>query len=86
MTKKHQVSVVKVQNDQLKDAVQQAVDLVGGIAKYVKPGQKVLIKPNYVGMLDPKTGAVTSLEMLEAITLCLFWGFVSITDIPSALK
>ena len=68
---KYQVSIAKRNGATVKETVRRAVDLVGGLEKYVKPGQSVLLKPNYTGLLTPGTGAVTSLEVQEAIVLLL---------------
>lgn len=69
---KYKVSVVKHQEGtEVKDTVRKAVELIGGIEQYIKPGQSVLLKPNYTGLLSPGTGAVTSLEILEGIGLYL---------------
>ncbi len=40
------VSIVKLQGDEVFAAVRQAVDLIGGIGRYVRPGDRVLIKVN----------------------------------------
>lgn len=64
---KYQVSVVKRQDRTVKETVKKAMDLIGGFEKYIRPGQRVLLKPNYTGNLDPDTGAVTSVEVQEAI-------------------
>ena len=40
------VSKVKYEGD-LKEAITKAVDLIGGFKSYIKPGQKVILKPNY---------------------------------------
>lgn len=67
MEKKYQVSVVKKNENTLKETVKTALDLIGGLEKFVRPGQKVMIKPNYTGDLDPNEGGVTSVETQEAI-------------------
>lgn len=71
MNKQYQVSVVKRNDSTVKDTIKKAVDLIGGFEKFVKPGQSVLLKPNYTGLLVPGTGAVTSLEVQEGIILLL---------------
>lgn len=65
--KRYQVSVIKKRELSMKEAVKKAVDLIGGFERYVRPGQRVMLKPNYTGDLDPKEGAVTSVEIQEAI-------------------
>ena len=36
-------------------ALRQAIDLVGGMALYVKPGQRVVLKPNLLRPAPPKS-------------------------------
>ncbi len=80
---KYQVAVVKHREGcEVKDTVARAVGLIGGIEKFAKPGQTVMLKPNYTGLLSPDTGAVTSLLALEGITL--FLQEHGITDITIA--
>jgi len=70
------VSIVKVNepinNDNVHEAVKRAVNMIGGINKFVKPGEKVLIKPNLVSprpppvTTDPKVVRALSLMVKEA--------------------
>lgn len=69
--KKYQVSVVEQKGKSYLEMVREAVELIGGIEKYVLPGQKVMLKPNYTADLDPKSGALTSNEILEAVIVYL---------------
>ena len=71
MEKKYQVSVVRQREMTVQETVRKAVDLIGGLKKFVQPGQRVLLKPNYTGLLVPGSGAVTSLEVQEAVVLLL---------------
>lgn len=69
---KSQVSIVKTganpNYDQILAAVRQAVDMVGGMASVVKPGQKVLINPSWVASpADRGSGACTWPEVSRAI-------------------
>lgn len=63
---RYQVSVVK-KKETVYDTVKQAVDYLGGMEAFVKPGQSVLLKPNCTGPLGSDDGAVTSNEVLESI-------------------
>lgn len=55
------VSIVKIEEGQVENAVREAVDLVGGIGAIVNPGEKVLLKVNWcVVPEDPKVGVVTN--------------------------
>jgi uncharacterized protein (DUF362 family)/Pyruvate/2-oxoacid:ferredoxin oxidoreductase delta subunit len=47
-------------------AVRQAVDLLGGISMFVKPGDRVLIKPNLLKACPPSGAVTTHPEILRA--------------------
>ncbi|MEM2144544.1 MAG: DUF362 domain-containing protein [Candidatus Jordarchaeaceae archaeon] len=59
------VSIVK--SDTASEAVRKAVDIIGGIQKIVKKGDKVFIKPNLVVPLTKEAGATTDPEVVRAI-------------------
>jgi uncharacterized protein (DUF362 family) len=65
------VSIVKTDcYDEVKitTAVKKAVELVGGMASIVKPGDKVLVKPNFAAIpLERLAGAITRWEVCKAI-------------------
>jgi len=48
-------------------AVSEAVSLLGGIEKFVKAGQKVLIKPNLLSARKPEEGVCTHPEVVRAV-------------------
>ena len=48
-------------------AVEEAVSLLGGIEKFVKPAQKVLIKPNLLSARPPEDGVCTHPEVVRAV-------------------
>lgn len=59
-------------DEEIYAAVKQAVSMLGGIEKYVKPGNKVLIKPNVLCAQDYTTGATTNPLLVKTIAdLCL---------------
>ncbi len=60
----YQISISK--NQDAYEAVKEALDLLGGIEKFVKPGESVLIKPNGLFM-NYKIGTVTSPEVVAAV-------------------
>ncbi|MDR1952416.1 MAG: DUF362 domain-containing protein [Elusimicrobiota bacterium] len=62
------ISVVKC-NDYSKaqDAVERAVELIGGISSFIKPGEKILIKPNLLAPRDPKEAVTTHPEIVRAV-------------------
>ncbi|MDR2075997.1 MAG: DUF362 domain-containing protein [Desulfovibrio sp.] len=52
-------------------ATRAAVDLVGGISRFVKPGQKVVIKPNMSFARGPESATNTHPEVVrELVVLC----------------
>jgi uncharacterized protein (DUF362 family) len=55
---KSKVSIAKTPQDpnyeQVRTAVEKAVDLLGGMRQVVKPGQKVLINPSWVNTLTKR--------------------------------
>lgn len=68
--KKEQVAVVKVGSREIFEAVREAVDRIGGIGRFLSPGQSVILKPNYTGNVPEDSGGVTSCAVLEAV-ICL---------------
>ena len=56
--------VHKVTADQCSAALRRLVDLLGGMEKFVQPGDRVFIKPNFVA---PFQNAVTGYELLSAL-------------------
>lgn len=65
--KKDKVSIVKVKGGQVQDAVRQAMEWLGGFQAFLKPGQSVMLKPNYTGNLPQDSGGVTSNVVMESI-------------------
>ncbi|MFA4858790.1 MAG: DUF362 domain-containing protein, partial [Candidatus Margulisiibacteriota bacterium] len=64
------VGLVKCQNyapEAVSAAISQAIDFLGGIEKFVKPGQKVLIKPNILNSSPPAKGITTHPEIIRAL-------------------
>lgn len=55
------------ETQQVFDAVKHAVDLVGGIEAFVKPGMKVLVKPNLLSARPPEDGVDTHPEVAGAV-------------------
>lgn len=48
-------------------AARAAVELLGGMARFVRPGQKVVIKPNMSFARGPESGTTTHPEVLRAV-------------------
>lgn len=66
-------------------AVRKAVALMGGISRFVKPGDKVVLKPNASFANTPDWGSTTTPEVLTAVAkLCLEAGAsrVLVMDYP----
>ena len=53
--------------DNVRAAVTSAVDAVGGMASFVRPGQSVLIKPNLLSAKNPDRAITTHPAVLEVI-------------------
>ncbi len=49
------------------DAVKKSVDLIGGIGAFVKPGMKVLLKPNLLSSRVPEDAVDTHPEVVRAV-------------------
>ncbi len=63
------VSIVRCSDynsGQALDAVRQAVDLLGGMQTFVKPGNRVLIKPNLLKASPPVDAVTTHPEIIRA--------------------
>jgi uncharacterized protein (DUF362 family)/Pyruvate/2-oxoacid:ferredoxin oxidoreductase delta subunit len=48
-------------------AIRQAVDLLGGMSRFVKPGQRVLVKPNLLLPSEPAKAIVTHPTVVQAV-------------------
>ena len=69
MSKKSAVSIVKVK-DSIEAAIERAIDLIGGIDKFIKPGNRVIIKPNLAYPYPPP--ATTDPRVVEGVAkLCV---------------
>ncbi len=78
------ISVVKG-SDRV-ETVNKAIDLLGGIERFVKPGERILIKPNVAFASPPILGATANPQLVaEVVRLCYRRGKakqVIITDNP----
>ncbi len=55
----------------IKEKVRAAVEAIGGIKRFVKPGSRVVLKPNAAFARSPEVGANTHPEVVEAVAeLC----------------
>lgn len=67
---KSQVSIVRCityNQDELFLKVRQAIELIGGIEKFVKRGSKVLLKPNLLMAIEPEAGITTHPEFVRSV-------------------
>jgi uncharacterized protein (DUF362 family)/NAD-dependent dihydropyrimidine dehydrogenase PreA subunit len=64
---KPRVSIVRVDDD-VEDAVREAVDLLGGIEKFTRPGGVYLVKPNLFTTISAERGATTDPRIFMTLT------------------
>ena len=67
---KTKVSVVKCKDydpDMVYSSVSKAVELIGGISDFVKPGSRVLVKPNLLTATFPESGIDTHPEVVRSV-------------------
>lgn len=62
-----QVSVVQVTQDRVEEAVREAIDLLGGMSRFIKQDDLVLLKPNLFVHQPEATGLITSPRVIEAV-------------------
>ncbi|MFP4656006.1 MAG: DUF362 domain-containing protein [Candidatus Woesearchaeota archaeon] len=51
----------------VKEAIRKSLDDIGGIARFVKPGQKVMLKPNLFSETAVNTNAATHPSVIQAV-------------------
>ena len=81
----NKVSRVKCERySEVQRAVEEAVALLGGIEKFVKKGDKVVIKPNLVSKKKPDEAVTTNPELLHAVIVMAekAGGIVTIAESP----
>jgi uncharacterized protein (DUF362 family)/NAD-dependent dihydropyrimidine dehydrogenase PreA subunit len=54
------------ENDEVLKSIKQGIDLLGGISRYVKPGEKIVLKPNLLMGADPEKCVTTHPAVLRA--------------------
>jgi uncharacterized protein (DUF362 family)/Pyruvate/2-oxoacid:ferredoxin oxidoreductase delta subunit len=64
---KARVSIVRVERGDIKRAVQRALELLGGVECFVKPGGSYLLKPNLFTTKTAEDGATTDLRILLSL-------------------
>jgi uncharacterized protein (DUF362 family) len=60
------VSISRVDGD-IKQALKESLEKIGGLEKFVKKGENIFVKPNLTGDRDPSTGAVTNPQVTKAL-------------------
>ncbi len=58
---------VDYNRERVEAAVRRSVDLVGGMGRFVQPGQRVLVKPNLLQASDPEKAIVTHPTVVRAV-------------------
>lgn len=70
MDTKSLVSIVECDSyDQslVETSLEQTLDLIGGLSQFIKPGQKVLIKPNLLASVPPEAAITTHPSIIHAV-------------------
>ena len=81
----NKVSVVKCERySEVQRAVEEAVELIGGIDRFIKKGDKVVIKPNLVSKKKPEEAVTTNPDFLHAVIVMAekAGGIVTIAESP----
>jgi uncharacterized protein (DUF362 family)/ferredoxin len=60
------VSIVRVEGA-IGDAVSKATELIGGLSERIQPGDKVLIKPNFIREEPSVVGTTTNFEIIKRV-------------------
>jgi len=65
-------------------AVRRSLDLLGGMGALVRPGQRVLLKPNLLSAASPETAVTTHPAIVASVArlVCQAGGRPIITDSP----
>jgi len=64
------VSIIKCasyESSLVQQATREAIDLLGGISSFIRPGSKVLVKPNLLMAKEPEFGIDTHPEVMRAV-------------------
>jgi len=78
--KQGQYDLAAVRGGEVTDMFDQAMEALGGMAKFVKPGQKVLVKPNIGWDTPPERAATTNPQLVaRIIQSCLDAGASKVT-------
>lgn len=81
----NKVSVIKCDKySEVQEAVNRAVELIGGIEKFIKKGDRVVIKPNLVSKKKPDEAVTTNPDFLHAVIVMAekAGGIVTVAESP----
>ncbi len=81
----NKVSVIKCDKySEVQEAVNKAVGLIGGIEKFIKQGDRVVIKPNLVSKKKPDEAVTTNPDFLHAVIVMAekAGGIVTVAESP----
>ncbi|MHB9093121.1 MAG: DUF362 domain-containing protein [Eubacteriales bacterium] len=67
MTKVSVVRCPEYEQERVNEAVRRSLDLIGGMERFVKPGQRVLLKVNALTMKPPEAAVTTHPCMIKAV-------------------
>jgi len=67
MTKISVIKCSSYQLDEIRAAVRRSLDLLGGVSRFVRPGNKVLLKPNLLSAQSPEQAITTHPAVVEAV-------------------
>lgn len=71
---KHRVAVIKCDSydeEKVELAVKRGISLIGGLDNLIKPGYKVLLKPNLLSAYLPSSGVTTHPSVVKAVVKCV---------------
>jgi uncharacterized protein (DUF362 family) len=82
------VSCDRYEPELLSSKVTEALNLLGGLGKYIRPGMKVLLKPNLLSAKAPERAITTHPELVAAVAreVRKLGGTVIIGDSPGGAK
>lgn len=63
----NQIAIVKIENEDVKEAIFHALDLINAKALFNKPDLKILLKPNILLGKEPERAATTHPEVIRAL-------------------
>ncbi len=53
--------------DEVRQAVRTGVDMLGGMQRFARPGEKILVKPNFLWASDPDSAIITHPSVISAV-------------------